>query len=570
MYLCRAYYQHLLMKIRNYLWALLFLSGGSLTAVGQQRVAFISDAHIQNIADHPELVRSMEMQVQSTRLFNENYYALIAALDDVARRGITLAVLPGDLTDNGQFVNQEKIREILDTYHRRYGIQFFVTTGNHDPVRPFGMQNEEQGFLRADGSRTTQENRCAGYADEMHCYAAFGFYPQPGYVYWETPFTSYRYEDYNYQEALREGALDRRQYTLCDSLQATDASYLVEPVQGLWLLAIDGGVYLPGAVKNGVQTYQGSSVGYNNVLEHKAFLLPWVRKVVAEAKRRNKILVTYSHYPLVDFNDGASGLVRKAWGSRKFDLHRVPDEEVTEAFLEAGIRLHVAGHMHVNDTGVMRGKNGKCLYNIQVPSIATCVPAYKILTAEDAEHFEVETVLLDSVPGFDSLFGLYEKEYAYDRQAGKFPVWSREALASENYAEFCDWQFRDLVRVRFIPQDLPEIVRQKMVTMNGAQLWTYVTGKEAQTGWGTDWTGHDVIVDLYRLRYADKLALRQISDKRLKEYDELFKAVRRSVAGDELTTRLCEIADIFECFLHGEPSIHFYIDLDTDRITDVE
>lgn len=106
--------------------------------------------------------------------------------------------------------------------------------------------------------------------------------------------------------------------------------------------------------------------------------------------------------------------------------------------------------------------------------------------------------------------------------------------------------------------------------MNGAQLWTYVTGKEAQTGWGTDWTGHDVIVDLYRLRYADKLALRQISDKRLKEYDELFKAVRRSGAGDELTIRLCEIADIFECFLHGEPSIHFYIDLDTDRITDVE
>ena len=55
-------------------------------------------------------------------------------------------------------------------------------------------------------------------------------------------------------------------------LEAIDASYLVEPVEGLWLLAIDGGVYLPGEVKNGVQTYEGSSVGYNNVLAHKAFL----------------------------------------------------------------------------------------------------------------------------------------------------------------------------------------------------------------------------------------------------------------------------------------------------------
>ena len=366
---------------------------------------------------------------------------------------------------------------------------------------------------------------------------------------------------------MREGALDQRQYTLCDSLQATDASYLVEPVQGLWLLAIDGGVYLPGAVKNGVQTYQGSSVGYNNVLEHKAFLLPWVRKVVAEAKRRNKILVTYSHYPLVDFNDGASGLVRKAWGSRKFDLHRVPDEEVTEAFLEAGIRLHVAGHMHVNDTGVMRGKNGKCLYNIQVPSIATCVPAYKILTAEDAEHFEVETVLLDSVPGFDSLFGLYEKEYAYDRQAGKFPVWSREALASENYAEFCDWQFRDLVRVRFIPKDLPEVVSGKIVRMSGAELMAYVCKEKVD--WN-GWSGFDLILDLYRLRYADKLALRLIPEKRLEEYHRLFDVVRKSDASDELIVRLKEIADIFECFLHGEPSGNFRIDLAEDRIVSLE
>ena len=70
------------------------------------RIAFIADAHVQDVMGHPELVRSMEVQVQSTRLFNENYFALIAALDDVAKRGITLVVLPGDLTDDGQLINQ--------------------------------------------------------------------------------------------------------------------------------------------------------------------------------------------------------------------------------------------------------------------------------------------------------------------------------------------------------------------------------------------------------------------------------------------------------------------------------
>lgn len=554
------------MKIRNILLSFFLSFAGSMMAEAQHRIAFISDAHVQDIAGHPELIRSMEVQVQSTRLFNENYYALIAALDDVAARGIRLVVLPGDLTDNGQYVNERKVREILEDYSKRYAMRFFVTTGNHDPVRPFGMEYEERDYLRPDGSRAARKNRCVGYADEMRIYADFGFAPRPDYLYWETPFTTYGYDGYQYEKAREASLPSARQYVLCDSIQAIDASYLVEPVEGLWLLAIDGGVYLPGAVKDGVQTYEGSSVGYNNVLQHKPFLLSWVRKVAAEAEKRNKTLVAFSHYPLADFNDGASGLVRKAWGSRKFDLHRVPDEAVTETFLEAGIRLHVAGHMHVNDTGVKRGRDGKCLYNIQVPSVATCIPAYKILVAEDASHFRVETVRVDSVPGFDSLFGLYEKELGADIREGKLPVWSREILQSKSYPEFCDWQFRDLVRVRFIPDDLPEIVRERMTGMSGEQLLTYVSDRKENAGWGTDWTGYELILDLYRLRYADKLALAQIPDRRLREYAVLFEAARQSVKNDELVKSVREIADIFGCFLHGEPSENFLIDLADDRI----
>lgn len=283
----------------------------TLTSNAQTQIAFISDAHIQDIDGHPERVRSMEVEVQSTRLFNENYYAFLTALDDVARRNIRLVVLSGDLTDNGQLFNQQKMKEILDDYAQQKGMRFFVTTGNHDPSLPFGMIQKNANFLAPDGSRVTREDSCAGYADQMKCYAAFGFFPQKEYRYWETPFTSYRYENYSYQKARKEGKPEKRTYTLCDSLTATDASYLVEPVDGLWLLAIDGSVYLPKGMKEGKMTYQGSSVGYNNVLTNKPFLLPWVRKVVAEAKRLHKTLVTFSHYPLVDFNDGVSEYVRK-------------------------------------------------------------------------------------------------------------------------------------------------------------------------------------------------------------------------------------------------------------------
>lgn len=544
------------------------LWGITLLGNAQTQIAFISDAHIQDVDGHAERVRSMEVQVQSTRLFNENYYALLAALDDVARRNIRWVVLPGDLTDNGQFFNQQKIKNILHSYTQRKGMRFFVTTGNHDPALPLGLMQKNAHFLAADGSRGTREDSCAGYVSQMECYADFGFFPRKDDCYWESPFTSYTYDKYSYEDACRESVLSKRTYTLCDSLTATDASYLVEPVDGLWLLAIDGGVYLPKEMKDGKWSYQGSSAGYNLVLKHKPFLLPWVRKVVEEAQKRHKTLVAFSHYPLVDFNDGVSEHVRRIWGDRRFDLHRVPEAEVSEAFLQAGLCLHFAGHMHVNDTGIWEGKDGKHLYNIQVPSIATYVPAYKILTIESDEVFRVETVALDTVPGFDSLFPLYRAEYQWDSLKGHSPVWNKEILSARTYGEFCDYQFRDLVRLRFIPRDLPESWRA-CLDFTGARMLEAVSGedKSDDADW-TDWCMKDLVLDLYRLRYAERLALEDIPRTRLAVYRYLFDRARISTFRSAEVEMVKGLGTLFLAFLNGEPCQNFVIDLKKDTITE--
>lgn len=543
------------------------LWGMILQGSAQTQIAFISDAHIQDVDGHAERVRSMEAQVQSTRLFNENYYALLAALDDVARRDIRWVVLPGDLTDDGQFFNQQKIKELLDSYAAGKGMRFFVTTGNHDPALPLGLAKKNTHFLAADGSRVTREDSCAGYVSQMQCYADFGFFPRKDDRYWESPFTSYTYDKYAYEEACRESVLDKRTYVLCDSLTATDASYLVEPVDGLWLLAIDGGVYLPKEMKEGKWTYQGSSAGYNLVLKHKPFLLSWVRKVVEEARKRHKTLVAFSHYPLVDFNDGVSEYVRRIWGDRRFDLHRVPEAEVSEAFLQAGLRLHFAGHMHVNDTGIWEGKEGKHLYNIQVPSIATYVPAYKILTIESDEVFRVETVTLETVPGFDSLFPLYRVEYQSDSLRGHSPVWNKEMLSARTYGEFCDYQFRDLVRLRFIPRDLPESWRA-CLDFTGARMLEAVSGEDKSED--ADWTGwcmKDLVLDVYRLRYAERLALKDIPETRLAAYRYLFERARISPLRSAEVEIVNGLGALFLAFLNGEPCQNFVIDLEKDTIT---
>lgn len=104
------------------------LWGMVLQGSAQTQIAFISDAHIQDVDGHAERVRSMEAQVQSTRLFNENYYALLAALDDVASRDIRWVVLPGDLTDDGQF-SISKNKGTAEFVCQREGNAFFCDYG---------------------------------------------------------------------------------------------------------------------------------------------------------------------------------------------------------------------------------------------------------------------------------------------------------------------------------------------------------------------------------------------------------------------------------------------------------
>lgn len=546
------------------------------------KVAFISDPHIMDVERLPELVRTMNVQVQSTRLFNENIFALRAALDDAVHKGASLVVISGDMTDDGQLLNQQAAANILSEYEQRHGVRFFMTVGNHDPKSPFGTATTEKNFLATDGSTTAiyskrpSDNRndestavkvdpllrSAGYDEELECYHAFGFMPRPDYLFWSTPFATYDYEHYTYDKAVEAGATQHRRFTYCDSISTIDPSYVVEPLEGLWLLSIDAGVYLPERQADGTTLFRNSAIGYNNVLEHKHHLLPWVRKVTAEAKRLGKTLVSFSHYPLGDFNDGASEVIRRAWGDGTFDIDRVPTTAVVDSFMAAGLQLHFAGHMHVNDTAIRSDSLGHRLVNIQTPSLATCMPAYKLLTINQGHHFHVQTVLVDSVPGFNSLFPRYQKELDFAALHGKEVIWSKEALRSRSYQEFCDWQFRDLTRLRFIKRDLPEVLRKELPSMTGEDLYRRALVKEWQKYMAIEpmpWTGFDLILDLYRLHYSDGLALKLIPQERIDQYQKVFKALRESKEQSPFMQQMRDLSIIFDLFLHDEASVDFYI-----------
>ena len=615
------------------------------------RITFLSDVHMHDVygefqdndykgVQNPKngqfaTIRTMEAQLHSTRLFNENYFAFLAALDDVVKRGIKYVVLPGDFSDDGQPFNVRCLKQILDRYSENYGIRFFATTGNHDPVKPYSIESGKRDFLGEGGKRqpimstdgmyvskekyehpvvVTQDIRKMGYQEIVTMLGEYGFFPQKEYLYWETPFTSYQVESYDFTLALKESGLEKRKYMIHPhDMQIPDVSYLVEPVRGLWLLAIDANVYIP---RNKVSdkaedptNFNGTGVGYNQVLSHKSHLIDWVTRVSRQAEELGKTLIVFSHYPMVEFNDDASDHIKNLLGERKMQLYRVPGEEVAQIFADAGVKVHFGGHMHINDTGIRKSKSGNTLVNVQVPSLAAYTPAFKLLTLKGNDVLEIETIVLDSVPRFNELFDLYKLEHAYLKDNRAKGIWNDDILSAKDYHAYTNWHLKELVRLRFLPGDWPKGFKDFLLDRTGkvllilshldsniafdeiaegpgdlsitkyAESWQAAIRKAEveinKTGGSLDsfgdWTGFDLIFDFYRLRSADKLAINDIGTGRTREYHLLIESFlenqgKQDFGNDSLKESFNELSLIMQHFLNGAPADHFRLDLKNGKM----
>lgn len=584
------------------------------------RVAFLADVHFQDIYGHLEdtsykgvfnpvskkytLLRTMSSQLHSTRIFNENYFALTAALEDIVKRKIKLVALPGDYTDDGQPLHLRGLRGVLNFYAQKHQLQFFITTGNHDPAGPFDLDAGKTDFLGTNGKRqplyskaslydhnpltdhqvvVTKDLKKLGYKGVMQEMNHFGFFPLDTYLYWETPFSDYSPASYSLKQAESSSLLNNRLYNVSDSIAIPDASYLVEPEEGLWLLAIDGNVYIPSG-----ETFGGTGKGYSNTIIHKPHLFSWIQKVVEMASKYNKKLVAFSHYPAVDFNEDMSSKLKRLLGDGKWQLARVPEEHIAETMANAGLKLHFAGHMHINDTGKRSYSNNRFIFNIQTPSLAAYAPGYKILSLNHTTA-EVETIVIDDVPRFRELFPLYQSEHDALKRSNQ-PAWDLDILTTTSYYDFMEQHLEHLVNLRFI-NDWPKKFINQLYSLDSDDFLLlaqnhetfklpqksnhknqYAVASEKQDE-NQGWTGKDLLMDFYKLRNADKLALQDIPCSRLQQYKHILQGFQKQNMPDEEENKfkyqLHLFMRIFSGFLNGLPSIHFEIDLQTGEILDL-
>ncbi|MBT1157471.1 metallophosphoesterase [Aminobacter anthyllidis] len=557
------------------------------------KIAVIADPHFHDINHRQGVgvgegaaIRTLADTAASTRVFNESYHATRALLDDIVRRGISLVVVAGDLTDDGQQSTMAAATALLDDYARRFGLRFVATAGNHDLYAIHGRHQSKR-FLNTDGSHTlvssdpamqqgdsverivSDQMYCGGYGTAIPALGAYGFFRREGDLHWECPFGSDdRLEARSFEIVSADGFTRRRMI---------DASFLVEPVEGLWLLSIDANVFEP---KDGdldprlEKSYHDSTdAGWNSMPRNKGFVLDWMRDVAARARASGKRLIAFSHYPIVDPLNGTSTDEARLLNDTSF-LRRTPNPEVSKVAAATGIKIHFSGHLHINDTAVFRDGDD-FLVNIAVPSMVGFPPAYKIVDV-GSDRLGIETVTIADVPGYDAAFPYYRIEAAREGLSAR-------VAEAENHADFLSRHLAEMVRHRYLPkewpQDLARLVPQLTLgdldAFAGSLLPLTVEDATAIVGREQDGAGamdalplFEVIVDWYRLRKGREIALDFIDPARIAAYR---LTAQRYAAGSwpqgSLQDRLGSFMRMMMDWLDSQPSRDFSVDLATGEVT---
>lgn len=510
-------------------------------------IAVIADAHFHDVEgdfDFPGMtidgqrmmIRSWAETRQSTRVFNESAKALSVALDEVRDRGIRHVVLLGDYTDDGQRQTTASLRRILDRHASEHGTAFYALPGNHDIFGPTG-RNHTKEFLDQDGAGVwvtsdpastakgaivTPRMYCEGYPSGLGPMAAYGYFRKPDYLHWETPFgISDAVESRRYEVASPDG---KNRYALMD------ASYLVEPQPGIWLLMIDANVFEPrdGAFEGGEETafVDSTAAGWNAMLRLKPFIVSWIADVCARAKVEGKTVLAFSHYPALDPFDGATGAERVLFGQTNI-ARRKPREAVTDALLGAGLAVHFSGHLHVEGV-TRRGDGGRQLTNVAVPSLVAYPPAFKIIQPTRAGII-VDTVELQAAAVDPRL------AQAYRRETGRLGEADDVAFDAGDYGAFLRAHKQALVHHRYFVKEWPQEVVDRVsgstlydvcaelldADMLEAELHALAKVSGIPTEEVTALRMIDIITDWYCLRQAAHLALPAIALERLRLYHAL-------------------------------------------------
>lgn len=456
-------------------------------------------------------IRTLEDSAASTRIYNESFFALPAALDGIVAEGIRHVVIAGDLSDDGQAATMAAANALLAGYEARHGLRFYLTPGNHDFFGMHGRDHtkrfySEGGAPVSVGSGAGAQVRsasmaCAGYGAALETWGRFGLGPREDDLLWETPFG-------------REPDADARTFEMTSPDGATrhrqiDASYLVEPEEGLWILSLDANVFAPRDARPDQRAADAvcdsTDAGWNAMVRHKGFVVDWIADVAERAAAGGKALLCFSHYPMVDPLRGTLAEERTLFGDTHM-ARRTPTPDTSERLARTGLRHHFSGHLHVE--AVSRATVGdRMLTNHALPSLVA-FPGGWTSAALSADAMTLSHRDVDP-HDYDAFFAIYARSDP-----------ANPLLRTKSYGEFLAAHMREMALRRYLPQEWPADLVQALETSTVRDL---VEDARDMPDKLLDRPFVDLVADFYRLRNGHRAAVHRTTPEVLGGYGVLAR-----------------------------------------------
>ncbi|HOB92319.1 MAG: metallophosphoesterase [Bacillota bacterium] len=387
-----------------------FASFGKAAVYPQTRFAVISDPHVFDVSLGTEGPVFQEHLISDRKLLIQSRELLEAAVSELCNEDLDFVIVAGDLTKDGERINHELCASILSRLIES-GIAVYVVPGNHDILNGYAMSFTSTGASPV-ASVTPEE-----FAE---------IYAKMGYE----------------QAIVRDSA---------------SLSYVVEPVPGLWLVAMDACRYRENAP-------EATSVVGGRFSEDT---LKWLDSVMNLATSSGKALLGVMHHGVVEHYKGQQ---------RFFGDFLVEDWKlIAERFAASGMKVVFTGHYHAQDitkaaftTDIGGKKRNVFIFDVETGALVTYPCPYRVVEITEDQVMHIRSHFIAEIPSHPAGFQEYAKEYVHSGLTRIAYETLRKYRVNERSAEILAPQVADAFIAHYSGD---EVTPKVTIDTSGTALW---------------------------------------------------------------------------------------------------
>jgi 3',5'-cyclic AMP phosphodiesterase CpdA len=387
----------------------------------------------------PELMRNME---DSSELFRDEAKMVCKSpelMNAFVKEAVSIdadfVIVCGDLTYNGEKLSHLAMAEYLNILEES-GKKVFVVPGNHD----------------------IQNNCSSSFSNEQK---------EPAPTVSPEEFKDI-YSSFGYSEALLSDP---------DSL-----SYVVEPVQGLWIICMDSCMY-----RENKEKPLAGGMFYSETLE-------WIVEVLKNAHENGKSVIGVMHHGILEHYEGQS---------RYYEDFVINDyENISRLFASYGMKLVFTGHYHAQDI-VFKAWDEKYLFDIETGSFVTYSSPYRIVKISGSQLLSITSRSITEIETVQEDF----LQYAYNYQAEKIASNVKQVLVryfvKEEDADYISFLIAEAAIAHFAGD---EHIEKEIVDFSRINRWSgFVVSRRLEllkALWNDPWPpDNNLEIDLNRANW---------------------------------------------------------------------